>query len=478
MKKILIGVAVSCTTMLLHAQESKTKVQTDSIELKTIQLPDSTAIGAPDGKLVNKEIGPSGGTIASDDGKVELIFPAGALKANTVISIQPITNLLPNGSGKAYRFEPSGIRFTKPVELIFHYTEQEEKGCSPLLMFMAIQSSNGRWAYMDYEDWDSTGRYLKGNILHFSAMVNGKLAELYPKEETLKVGESHNFSLNIVHPPQPSSVETGEDELPPLPGIAPLGKYQSVWLVNEKNGGAAEFGTITPKENKSTAIYTAPRLLPLNYVVTIKLKATLFIDEEKITRAGKRKGKMITMGKQLADKVTFTSTVNLYDKYAVKVKGLWDNTNMGAFTQKWTDESSFILRVGKDPGISDVSNSLYTLVEERFTSNGCQFLYVNKETCKGVIHVAGITGVGLSGGSASTYVTAMVDFVRIPLEFPNLKITCRHGSIPNMGFPSFPALPHKMKFALKTGTYNEEYSENAVLPGGSITITLKQITVD
>jgi hypothetical protein len=103
---------------------------------------------------------------------------------------------------------------------------------------------------------------------------------------------------------------------------------------------------------------------------------------------------------------------------------------------------------------------------------------VNKETCKGLIHVAGITGVGLSGGSASPYVTAMVDFVPIPIEFPILKIICRHGSIPNMRLPSLPALPHKMKFELKTGTYNEEYSENAILPGGSVTITLKQITGD
>jgi hypothetical protein len=63
----------------------------DSVEVRVIELPDSTAIGAPDGKPVSKEIGPAGGSITSDDGRVELIFPEGALTTATVISIQPLS---------------------------------------------------------------------------------------------------------------------------------------------------------------------------------------------------------------------------------------------------------------------------------------------------------------------------------------------------------------------------------------------------
>jgi hypothetical protein len=480
MKKIL-SISLLFFSLCAFAQSDSTRqvdstmVLMDSVELKIVELPDSTAIAVPDGKAVSKEIDPAGGSIVSDDGRVELIFPEGALSAATTISIQPILNLIPNGNGKGYRFEPSGIQFQKPVQIIFHYSDEENAICPALLKFMAIQHNDGKWEYTDFDDWDSTTKSLKGFISHFSAVVNGNLAELYPREITLKVNSSHTFSLNIVQ--TSNQTPSNEDELMPLPRLAPLNKYQAVWLVNESVNGTPKLGTVTPKENKSQAIYAAPRLLPLDYLVTVKLKAALYIDGEKITRAGKRQGKMITMGKTLADKATFSSTVNLYDEYDVKIEGLWDNTNLGPFTQKWKDESSFKLRVGKDPGISDISNSTYTLIKENFTNNRCQFNYLNKETCKGPIHVSGIVGVGLSGGSASTAVTALVEFVKVPWEIPNLQITCPHGSVPTMALPSFPAIPHKMKFGLKTGTFNEEYSEAAdFLPGGKITITLRQIT--
>ena len=54
-----------------------TNAQVDTSQIKFIEPPDSTAIGTPDGKLVSKEIGAGGGTIVSEDGRVELIFPAG-----------------------------------------------------------------------------------------------------------------------------------------------------------------------------------------------------------------------------------------------------------------------------------------------------------------------------------------------------------------------------------------------------------------
>jgi len=41
---------------------------------------------------VSKELGAPGGKIISDDGTVELIFPADALTANTTITIQLTTN--------------------------------------------------------------------------------------------------------------------------------------------------------------------------------------------------------------------------------------------------------------------------------------------------------------------------------------------------------------------------------------------------
>jgi hypothetical protein len=50
--------------------------------------PDITAIGSPIGNLVSKTIGSGGGSLTSDDGKVQLTIPASALAVNTDISIQ------------------------------------------------------------------------------------------------------------------------------------------------------------------------------------------------------------------------------------------------------------------------------------------------------------------------------------------------------------------------------------------------------
>ena len=165
MKKILL-LLLLFAVLSVNAQTDTTEIQTDSVEVQMITLPDSTAIGAPDGKLVSKEIGSFGGKIDSDDGRVELIFPEGALSANTTISIQPIDNLIPNGNGKAYQFEPSGIQFKKPVQIIFHYTEQEAEICPPELKFMALQDHKGKWEYMNYEEWDSTTKSLKKRVYY------------------------------------------------------------------------------------------------------------------------------------------------------------------------------------------------------------------------------------------------------------------------------------------------------------------------
>src|SRR5687768_6524243 len=261
MKKILI-LLIQFAVLSASAQTDTTELQTDSVEVQIIALPDSTAIGTPDGKLVSKEIGPAGGKIVSEDGRVELNFPEGALSANTTISIQPIVNLIPNGNGKAYRFEPSGIQFNKPVQIIFHYTDEEAETCPPELKFMALQDDKGKWEYMGYSDWDSTTKSLKGFISHFSAFLDGNEMELSPTDKTAKVGESFPLSLTVVGAP-------GEDELPPLP--VSISGRKTVWSV----AGGAKFGSIRRGTTQYSATYVAPNYLPKgNTKVVLKVNQT------------------------------------------------------------------------------------------------------------------------------------------------------------------------------------------------------------
>ena len=100
----------------------------------TTAKPAITAIGKPDGEKAEMKIDKDGGSFTSSDGKIRLIIPEGAVSKKTTFSIQPVTNLMPNGNGKAYRLEPSGIQFQKPVQLVFHYDPEESEDSMQLLM--------------------------------------------------------------------------------------------------------------------------------------------------------------------------------------------------------------------------------------------------------------------------------------------------------------------------------------------------------
>ena len=108
-------------------------------DVDTTAQPVITAMGISDGKKTEMMIGKEGGSFASSDGKLILFISEGTVSKKTTFSIQPITNLMPNGNGQAYRLEPSGIQFQKPVQLLFHYTEEESEDSMQLLLRIAMQ---------------------------------------------------------------------------------------------------------------------------------------------------------------------------------------------------------------------------------------------------------------------------------------------------------------------------------------------------
>lgn len=117
MKNMLIALLLFAAVST-NAQTSASEVQTDSVEVQIIQLPDSTVVGTLTGKKLRREIGAAGVKIASEDGRVELIFPADALDKATEISNRSVTNLIVNGN-KSYQFEPPGTRFSLCASLTF-----------------------------------------------------------------------------------------------------------------------------------------------------------------------------------------------------------------------------------------------------------------------------------------------------------------------------------------------------------------------
>ena len=105
-------------SMFANAQIDSTKALTDTSQIKFIEPPDSTGFGIPDGKLMSKEIGPAGGTIVSDDGRIELIFPPGALTENTATVSNRLLTCRPTVQA-AYRCEPQVSSSKSQYNLFF-----------------------------------------------------------------------------------------------------------------------------------------------------------------------------------------------------------------------------------------------------------------------------------------------------------------------------------------------------------------------
>lgn len=276
MKKIIISFLLF-STMIVCAQK-------DTSQLKSHEPTDSTGFGIPDGKLVSKEIGTAGGTIASDDGRVELIFPAGSLPLAKTISIQPTTNPVFQGAGKAYRFEPSGIQFKKPVQVIFRYSDAEAEVCPPDVMGFSLQDDNGRWTPFDFDTWDSTAKTLKGSLPHFSGFTAVNDLMIYPKKPAVAV----NGIVEVLVLDKGKTIDAG-----PYAGqndYAVLDdRRRTGWFVNEVPRGDENVGRMTTgfdapmggHEYMKYGEYHAPRHLPEKNAVQIKLAVRYYSKKER-----------------------------------------------------------------------------------------------------------------------------------------------------------------------------------------------------
>lgn len=429
--------------------------QKDTLPL-IIPPADSTGFGTPDGKLVSKTIGPGGGKIISEDGKVELIFPQGALVGETEISIQPVSNLAPHGSGKAYRFEPSGIQFKKPVDIIFHYSDNEAEDYPQELTSIAMQDEKGKWTFFEYDNWDSTGRTINGKISHFSTASKSENLRLQVRKTRISVEEpTELFLSDITHIIKKSKIY----------GTPTLNKNNNIsWFANNILNGNLKNGEINDGEYKelgvSTAntirVYTAPPYLPLANPVEIKAVVS-FNYYSPITRIKK------------SIKFALKKKILVYAGFQIGIIGINDNTNQPGLTFSWEDYSRCVIEFdGKNCYIKELENNLYKL--KKVNKAGCTVVYVNEETCRGPIHIEGISKVRVTAPDISKkpysemgiqydpskYYLIEIMFSKINMDMPVLDIKCpsvKHKAPdPNLGFlmmDAMQALPMAIKFEAK-----------------------------
>ncbi|MBX3190891.1 MAG: hypothetical protein KF819_28105 [Labilithrix sp.] len=227
--------------------------------------PAVTDVGTPTGQAVTRTIGPSGGTLSSADGKLEIVVPPGALTVDTELSITPISATAP-GALAAWRLGPEGTTFGAPVSLRFSASDADLAGSESEALRLGTQRADRTWAILTAAERD--GKTLTVRTTHFSDWSALLGWQLRPGSAKVKTGQSVKLDVRYCH--------LVEDESEELAGIAAECQEQDLqpilgaWAVNGVAGGDASSGTITNAD--ASATYTAPSSTPSSNPVAVSVE--------------------------------------------------------------------------------------------------------------------------------------------------------------------------------------------------------------
>jgi hypothetical protein len=401
----------------------------------TDAVPAITAIGKPDGEKTEMKIGKEGGSFTSSDGRIRLLVPEGAVSKKTNFSIQPTTNLMPNGNGRAYKMEPSGINFQKKLQVIFYYTDNETQGNPPDLLGIAMQDDKGRWSIVNRAVTDTATRTITADIRHFSTYVNFLWAKIEPASARVKINGSIRLKITAILP------GTDDDELSSL-GIEIINA--PAWSVCGIPNGNSVTGLISVSQDY-TAIYQAPAQVPEQNPVAVSVDFT-----------GASAGILEKKFKNLK----LVSNITIYgEAYEVKM----EMAIIGGSPMAWggittaRDEGSFIVSLEKNkPAVINIKNQF-----EVVTDN-CQKIILNPASNTGIFHVAGVRQIKVTPANlpGQPYPIVEISFTPYPIELSRTKYICppppgvRGQSIATVDMSQMaylvffgqPALPQYIKF--------------------------------
>ena len=390
--------------------------------------PTPTDVGTPFGDIVSKIIGKTGGSIASADGKAELIFPAGALANDTSISIQALSNTAPNGIGNGYQFLPNGIKFLQPVILKFHYTADDLASTLADLMGIAFQDSIGIWWRVNNFTNDTADKIISAPIKHFTTYVAFDLIFISPTQKNLKVGQSIALNVEIVGSDDKDLTSTG-DEIAAL-SLKPITNQPIIWSVNGAVNGNLTVGQISGNQH-TYATFTAPKKVPKppnNNPVAV---SALVHDD--FTYHGK-----------IFSKTTLVSYMNIIDgeKYLLELR---ETESADPFV--YTDSASLMVLVSADGivSFSDITNFPPQSNPTSATLGDCTSTWVQDGI--GEINITGATGaINTLPGDPSRVL--ILQFTHSGTVSPTFKRVCSGGGETTEGGVPIPGFPTVLSFTL------------------------------
>ena len=369
-KKIILAVFI--LTLLAGCKKTSPE-NTDA----NIAYPIITPPGAATGEAISKKIGTDGGSIISSDGNVELIFPSGALNAETEIVIQAVTNNLPNGINNAYNFSPGNVKFIKAVTVKFHYSDQDAAATLPDLMGIAFQDSIGGWWRINSFTNDPVKKIISAPIWHFSTWAAFDMMLLIPTNASIAVNKTLGLEVQVLSSDDDFLVDDlrSPDQVAPLQNIS---HSTIIWSANGVVNGNSTTGILTnssiPGTVGAAAVYTSPAKAPQQNPVAVSAEV-----DTKFKYHGK-----------VFDKTTLISNITITgNKYLLEIREEKDELTLGIWIK---DSASMVVDMGgSSVVISDIRNFDAVIQPPNSASgSGCTFTCVN--TGPGDINITSATG--------------------------------------------------------------------------------------
>jgi hypothetical protein len=119
--------------------------------------------------LNGNEIGSEGGVIVSDDGRMALEIPAGALDEAVEITIQAVAG--PDGAASdLYVMEPMGLTFERPILVTYDY-DTETLGDAEADDLTMVASREADWAYLGDQLVDDEDQTVSASLMALSAIT-------------------------------------------------------------------------------------------------------------------------------------------------------------------------------------------------------------------------------------------------------------------------------------------------------------------
>lgn len=435
----------------------------------TTSRPAITKPGKPIGKIVEKMMNKDGDSLISGDGNLKLIIPPGALSKKTTISIQAMTNMMPNGNGLAYRLEPSGIQFQQPIQIVFHYDTEESKESAQLLMGIAMQDDKGQWYGLYKFNLDTVAKTISGDINHFSVWATFNQLELISLLDQKRVKVTMTCPVGIFGIDMSPKQEAFQDKLTELL-YGPLVIYWQqpkslIWRVNNVVKGNSLWGTLNVgEEDESTGKkwkkYTAPGSVPgLNPVtISVELVGAHF----KLN------------GKDQTGPLKLSLDILIYDNaYEVKIESKQQGSQYS-----YIDKGSFVISLnGENTKIIETVNNSPDILDVK---DECSHKVINPGANHGHIHITGTKSIKLTPAQPPNFTLVEITFIEAPMVYSTFLIQCMvNGKLVSMTtekanafVAKYSAWPLFIKFEAKEG---EQVIVDTQVPGGYYKVTVRRL---